>query len=629
MHAKSKQKIKTEEPSNGGSQRKSTWNLPVLLCLLLIAVATYVIFSGAKDNQFVNWDDQVYVEEQPLVLEKKYNQLLKTPVSLNYHPVTMISLAFQVPKDVKKLSPKPFIHLNIWLHIFNSLLVFVLIWMINERKWMIALLTALIFALHPSHTESVVWVSERKDVLYTFFFLSSMIVYWHYTNKGKYHWLLLSFMLFLLSVLSKAMAVSLPLMLLLLDYWKGRNLREVSIWLEKIPFFAASLFFGLMAISVQKGGDFGGILTLLGEKTKAVADAEIFSFWQSFQFASYGFVNYIIQFFAPFKICAFYPYPKDFTFTGAASFMYPIIFLLILTITLWSAFRTKIVAFGIGFYFVTVALVLQFLSVGLAIMADRYTYVPFIGLAFLVVYAVDFYVTKFKLSKYVTYSLLGIFVIMLATKTKSQVDVWQNSETLWSQVIKYYPNEDLALANRGNYLGKSGNIQGAMADFELAIADGCKRADVYEGLGNSYGTLSMQQPNKRDEYRTKAIDMYRQALSIDSTKGNIHFNLGVTLLQADPLAAANSFHAALKYMPYKEKDILPTYGVALINAGKYQESINVLTKALSLGQSDELYYNRSLAYIGINNKDAAIADLRQALAINPKNQSAQIKLSEL
>ena len=123
--------------------------------------------------------------------------------------------------------------------------------------------------------------------------------------------------------------------------------------------------------------------------------------------------------------------------------------------------------------------------------------------------------------------------------------------------------------------------------------------------------------------------MYRQALSIDSTKGNIHFNLGVTLLQADPLAAANSFQAALKYMPYKEKDILPTYGVALINAGKYQESINVLTKALSLVQSDELYYNRSLAYIGINNKDAAIADLRQALAINPNNQSAQIKLSEL
>ncbi|HMT71533.1 MAG TPA: tetratricopeptide repeat protein, partial [Saprospiraceae bacterium] len=87
--------------------------------------------------------------------------------------------------------------------------------------------------------------------------------------------------------------------------------------------------------------------------------------------------------------------------------------------------------------------------------------------------------------------------------------------------------------------------------------------------------------------------------------------------------------AALKYMPYKEKDILPTYGVALINAGKYQESIEVLTKALSLVPSDELYYNRSLAYIGINNKDAAIADLRQALAINPNNQSAQIKLSEL
>ena len=148
-----------------------------VISVLVLCLLTFITFYGAFDNSFVNWDDQVYVEEQPLVLNKDYAALWKTPVSLNYHPVTMISLALQVPKDTKKLSPAPLIKLNVWLHIFNTVLVFLLLWMINEKKWMVAIFTAAIFALHPMHVESVVWVSERKDVLYTFFFLLSCITY--------------------------------------------------------------------------------------------------------------------------------------------------------------------------------------------------------------------------------------------------------------------------------------------------------------------------------------------------------------------------------------------------------------------------------------------------------------------
>ena len=610
---------------------QDSFDFPFYLSILFIMVFTYFVFSGAKDNMFVNWDDQVYVEDQPLVLKKEYNKLWQTPVSLNYHPVTMISLAMQVPKDIKKLSPKPFIILNVWLHIFNAILVFILIWLINEKKWLVALLSAVIFSIHPMHVESIVWISERKDVLYTMFFLISLISYWQYLEKNNKWWLVLTFVFFILSVLSKAMGVSLPLVLLLLDYWKGRNIKEYGIWIEKIPFLGVSLFFGLMAVSVQSGGDFGGILTLYGEKTKAVADAAIFTLWQRFQFASFGFVNYIIKFFLPIDICAFYPYPEGNKLSGLQGLFYPLIFLVISSLSIWSALKTRIFAFGIGFYLITIALVLQFVTVGLALMADRYTYIPYIGLSFLIVYSIDKWInSKSPGMIYVSSGALALFIIMLTIKTKTQVDVWQDSESLWTQVLKYYPKEDLALANRGNYRGKTGNIKGALEDFEVAIADGCERADVYEGLGNSYGTLSSQQPDKREEYVSKSILMYRRALELDPNKGNIHYNLGVSQLQTNPAASVLSFENALRLMPYKEVDILPVFGLALLNAGKYMEAIETITKAMTLvNPTDAMYYHRGLANIGAGNRDAAITDLQKSIAMNPNNQDAVNRLNQL
>lgn len=610
-------------------QKDSLVKLPFFLSIAILTIITYFVFSGAKNNEFVNWDDQVYVVEQPLVLNKEYKQLWKTPVSLNYHPITMISLAMQSPKDAKKLSPAPFIHLNIWLHIFNSILVFLLIWMINDKKWLVALLTAAIFALHPMHVESVVWISERKDVLYTFFFLLASISYWQYLVKNKKYWMLLTFCFFVLSVLSKAMAVTLPLVLLLLDYWKGKNLKELRLWIEKIPFFAVSLFFGLMAVSVQSGGDFGGMLTLMGEKTKAVAEADVFTLWQRFQFASYGFVTYIFKFFAPTDICAFYPYPEGNKLTGLPGFLYPLGFVAMIAAALWSVAKTKIFAFGIGFYLVTVALVLQFMSVGLALIADRYTYLPYVGLAFIVVYSsVQWISTKSATLRYMTIGFMTVFIAILTYKTTSQVEVWQNSENLWSQVLKYYPYEDLALANRGNHRGKTGNITGAMEDFEQAIADGCERADVYEGLGNSYGTLSMQATDQKAAYAAKSIDMYQQALKIDPTKGNIHYNLGITQLQSDATAAVTSFEAALQYMPHREADILPAYGMALLNSGQYLKAIQVLTQAMTkVAPTDAMYYHRGLAHLGNNDTAAAKNDFLEALKINPNNQEVRDRLS--
>jgi tetratricopeptide (TPR) repeat protein len=271
------------------------------------------------------------------------------------------------------------------------------------------------------------------------------------------------------------------------------------------------------------------------------------------------------------------------------------------------------------------------MAVGLAVMADRYTYIPYIGLAFMFVYVADDWVSeKSVLIKYAALGIAAFFITLLTIKSIKQVEVWHDSESLWTQVLQYYPKEDLALANRGNYRGKTGNIQGAMADFETAIADGCHRADVYEGLGNSYGTMSEQLPDKKQAYVSKAIEMYQNALAIEPTKGNIQYNLGVAQMQTNPAASEIAFTEALRLMPYKEKDILPVLGLSQVNAGKYNEAIRTLSRVIDSGQgTDILYYHRGLANLGAGNKDAARADFTQSLKINPQNQEVRQRLATM
>ncbi|MGB4958907.1 MAG: tetratricopeptide repeat protein, partial [Saprospiraceae bacterium] len=243
----------------------------------------------------------------------------------------------------------------------------------------------------------------------------------------------------------------------------------------------------------------------------------------------------------------------------------------------------------------------------------------------------DHWLSKKSLSlKYGWYGILIIFIFFLGIKTKSQVDVWQDSESLWTQALQYYPNEDLILANRGNHRGKTGNIKGAMSDFEVAIADGCDRADVYEGLGNSYGTMSEQQPENKNEYIGKAISMFNKALELDPENGQVRYNLGVAQLQTNPAASEIAFKEALKRMPYKEANILPVLGLSQLNSGNYLEAIKTLTKVIESGKAtDAVFYHRGLANLGVGNRESAKNDFDQALAINPGNADVKARLAAM
>jgi hypothetical protein len=212
-----------------------------LLALGALLMAVLAAFGSAFGHEFVSWDDHVYVYENPMVLNPtaaNFKAFGTQVVSLNYHPLTMWSLWLN--SAMFGAGAKSFIVTNVLIHWLNAGLLCWLVWLLTSRQYRsVALLTALLFAIHPLRAESVVWVSERKDVLYVFFFLAGLISYWRYleTQRSTKLWIALIFML--LSCLSKGVAVVFPLVCLLLDYWHGRRL-EAKMVLEKIPLFALS-----------------------------------------------------------------------------------------------------------------------------------------------------------------------------------------------------------------------------------------------------------------------------------------------------------------------------------------------------------------------------------------------------
>lgn len=615
----------------------------LVLASLALAIVTFWVYQGALDNDFVDWDDYAYVVENDLVratndmaeftaIKGNKNKIISSTVgeytttlgdvfsrvvSLNYHPLTMLTMRWNnnaCPSCTQGISARPFILWNIILHIINSILVLLLIYWMSKKNLLASIVVAAIFALHPMHVESVAWVSERKDVLYTLFFLSGLLAYSKYLSKPGNKWLALSLGLFILACLSKAMAVVFPLAMLLLYYWNDKskdgitslkNTLKPSSIAHILPFFAVSIFFGLMASSVQSGGNFGGLVTVTSSSV-AINSFDTFSILQRFQFACYGFLEYIIRFFIPTDLGTFYPYPDQPTYDGSLFFkIAPFIIFAILGITLASLKYTKSIATGIGFYLVTVILVLQFVSVGAVIMADRYTYLPYIGFAFMLVMLVQEFAPE-KTQKPV-YSLMLAFTLFLTTKTIPQIETWQDSESLWTNVIELHTldgnilqqNMEQPLSIRGNFYGKKSEkatdekqrielINKAFEDFEKAAQLGSRRPDVYEGMGNTHGM--------RGNYK-EALKSYSIALELDQKKGSTYFNRGVTnSLLRDHQNAIKDYTLAIKHAPQ---------------------------------QAPMAHVNRGISYVELNQRENAIADFQKALQYNPNHELAKRYMKQL
>ena len=407
-----------------------SWIIPSIL------IITFLAYIPVLNAGFVSWDDGEYVYENPFFKANDLSSLLAEPMQGNFHPLTMLSLYFNYL--ISGFDAWSYHLLNVIFHLLNCFLVFRLAMLLSNGKTIVAFVTAILFGIHPVHVESVAWVAERKDVLYTVFFLAALISYFKYakTNSRKHY--LFSVLLFVLSLLSKPSAVIFPLVLFCTDLLLKRELNKKLI-LEKIPFGILALIMGIVTYYAQhEAGSFGKIHFDLITKV-------LYGF--------YGIMMYIIKLFIPANLAVFYPYPPINVRLPAEYYIAPVFFAILAFVFFYSLKRNRVIAFGILFYIINLLLVLQFLPVGSAVIAERYTYIPYMGLFFILGWLID-RSARGKISKASLF--ISPVVLLFSILTWRQASTWHDSASLWDNAIKNRPT-DKAYAVRAMLLRKEKN----------------------------------------------------------------------------------------------------------------------------------------------------------------------------
>ena len=554
------------------------WHLPFIFIL------TFIVYIPALMADFVNWDDPDYVGENSYLIRdlSRLPELFTTPVQGNHHPVTMFSLALNFA--ISGEDAWSYHLFNLIFHLVNCYLVYRFALLLSKNNSLIAFVTSLLFAIHPLHVESVAWVSERKDVLYTLFFLAGHIAFTKYldSNDKKQYWLTLLFLV--LSLLSKPAAVIFPVSLFCIDILRRRQF-SFKLITEKIPFFIPAILMGLLTISAQK--DVGAT----GE--------EYFGLGKNILFGFYGILMYFVKMVIPYKLSAFYPFPALNESLPPVYYVGPIFAVALAAIVYFTWKKYRFVAFGISFYIVNLLLVLQIFSVGSAVIAERYTYVPYIGLFFIAGCLLDRF-AKGNLKK--AYTIILPLALIYSAVSFMQARTWKDGATLWDTIIKNQPSSR-AYSARATLLRKDANNL---------------RAEAGQ-LMNQQRTQEANQKNEEANlnYR-KAIDFYTQAIKLNAIDHESYNN------RANIYMDLNKFDSA--FINYKQALVVkPNYYVAYDNLGGWFARRNMYDSALiyfnrALEQKPDYkvtYSNRGLVYMSLKQYELAIRDWQQFLQYEP------------
>jgi protein O-mannosyl-transferase len=592
----------------GGNQR-------IFFVFGLIVFITFCVFLPAIKSSFTNWDDNAYVFQNTFLSQPFGNAVIYFfgPHYFvgNYTPVTMT--AYALVYQVAELQPEAYHLLNVLLHLLNVALVFWLIYLLSDRKTSVAAFVSLFFGIHPMHVESVAWVAELKDVLYSSFFLAGLICYFRYiqmeygcfatkagglpltgTHKNTKKIYMLTLSCYLLSVLSKPAAVVFPLVLLLLDFY-GRRKFNARTWMEKLPFFAISIVAGFVTIWSQRADH------LLHD---------YYTFPQRLLFASHSLLSYIVRLFVPAGLSNFYPFPK--LMDGRLPYSYYIAPVIVMLLCYW-VYRTlkqgRLVAFGFLCFIVNIVLVLQLLSVGDAVMADRYTYIPYIGLLFVIgMYAHRVYhALKPEHSTYkIAIVATGLALAAICSGLSyARCQVWKNGVTLADDLIEKYPDDRLALNNKGFILLETGKNRESIEFFRRAVQVKPDYTMASINLINAYLSLGdidnadttanralKYAPNDVALFNKKAYILYSQhkyAEAIrycmraigekkDDIDGYLYMSECYHMLH-DYEAWLKTIETAMRYEP-DSYILLNNKGYALMTAHRYEEAAECFKAAL-------------------------------------------------
>lgn len=606
------------------------------LFLFACVVITLLCYLPAFNNGWTNWDDEGYVLDNTMTKNLSLStlpQFFSTFQMGNYHPLAMLSLAL----DYKWFGADAagFHFHSIVLHLINVVLVFFFIWMLTKKIW-VTVITALFFGIHPAHIESVSWIAERKDLLYVLYYMAALIAYLKYLQREKkITYLIAAVALFTLSLLSKGQAVTLPVVLLLIDYYLKRSL-NMKLAAEKIPFFILSLVFGIIAVIAQ-------------QKAEAINDIPYYSFTDRLIFSADSLFTYFYKSMLPFKLSAFYPYPRivDGSYDWIIMFS-PIVVILLIGAVIYSMKFTRLIGFGFAFFIVNVLLLLQLLPVGGAMMADRYTYLAYTGLFFIagmiVQNLVDGSASRFSSFKIPVTLLTVACTIFFCYKTYARNHIWKNSETLYLDMIDNYDYIPVANNNLGNYYNKKGQTDLALRYFSRAIALQpdykealINRSDIYRQQGKIDSAIAdcnhvlQFEKDFSGAYMNRGIAFciagkfdsamtdFNTVLKMDSTNSKAYGNRGNLYdMQGKYDSAIADYNHAVKFDP-NYKDVFGNRGRSYLHKGMIDEAINDLTTAIELNPNNAEYY--ALRSDANNAKGNYSQALKDALMANSKGKA--------
>ena len=556
------------------------------LIALSLIIATAIVYWPALNHQFINYDDPAYVTHNRYVkmgLTYEAIQWAFTTAHMgNWNPLTWLS--HMLDYQMYGLNPKGHHLTNLILHILNTLALFALLNRLTGRLWRSALVAA-IFALHPLHVESAAWVSERKDVLSTFFFMGTILAYVFYVQKPTPGHYAVVIVLFALGLMAKPMLVTLPCVLLLLDYWplqrltlnrwrfsnpsiKGqhhlipRNSSNPRPFTEKIPLFVLSAVFCVVTIYAQRA-------------ERALISVQDYPVMVRISNALLAYINYLWKTFWPSDLAVIYPLPEHVPIFHS---ILALLFLMGISLLFFRLSRRgPFLLVGWLWFIGTLVPVIGLIQVGLQAMADRYTYIPSVGVYLLVVWGVAEMTRKWRYRT--IFAGLSTFVVLglLAFATRTQLTFWENSLTLFTHTLRVTNRNYIAHTNLGDALDKYGRYNEAMYHYGEALRIKPNDAFPYYKLATDLEVVGRIED---------ALRYYRKSLQIDPNNSRVHSNFGVALIRQGNVAEAKRHFAEALRLDPDLGDAHYNLGLALASEGKIEEAIRHYDEALRRNPSD-------------------------------------------
>lgn len=521
--------------------------------VLLVICITALAFSPTLFNGWTNWDDLYYTLENQYIQNltfEKVRWIFSNQYNGNYAPLVLLSYALD--HWIHGANAFGYHLTNFLLHLFNVFLVFHWLRQLTKDDAK-ALFITLMFGIHPMHLESVAWISSRKDLLFALFFLTSLLTWTNYaegtSKKGMSYALTVAF--FLLSILSKGVAVVLPGFLLTIDFVLGRK-GTLRLIIEKIPFVVLSFVFGIIAIRAQ-------------QHTPALRPLVDIDFGTSMIYALHGYFIYLTKAIVPYNIGPFHPYPPSSVSNGyliGSGFVALLVIAWLVRFTWIHKNRTLIA--GVVMFTVGLLPVLQIIPVGNALVADRYTYIPYLGIFIIMVELIFIGIMRFNSGTKQSLRVLSlVYLAVIGFVSFINAKTWRDDVSLWSKVIEQHPHDARAFINRGKYYMSVGKLELAQADLTAAVEGGALLKELHQQQGLLF---------QHQKQWLNAQASFNKSLKLDGAYSPALLNLALNFYYLGELDSALGYFQELESMD-------PEYILLYLNRGVILESQGRLVEA--------------------------------------------------